>query len=186
MSPKHFHHDIEGRLRFQFDADSWIALKWDDDSAFREGLMTTRTTTAIDLVGVHRGTTLYLIEVKDPRGFRIQYRRTLTSGELVTIVCNKVRDTLSALPWAWERVPSGHDHLLPYLRALYVERPTKIVVVLWLEDADKKQALQIKGPLERRLAWLKPTVHVVNRALVGDLLAGLNVSSLAAALPGQP
>jgi hypothetical protein len=176
--------EIEGRLKFAFDQGLWVALKWDDDPAFRDGIGTVRTAKAIDLLGVLFGSTLYLIEVKDPRGYQIKYRRTLTSGEIVDIVGSKVRDTLAGLPWARDRVST--DHLRPFLSALFVARPTRVVVVLWLEGVDKAQALSIKGPLERKLAWLRPTVHVINRTIIAttpEILPGLDVTSMAGAVP---
>lgn len=125
-----------------------------------------------------------MIEIKDPRGYWIKYKKTLDSGQIVEVVANKVRDTLAGLPWAHGRGP--FDHLRPFLRALFVERPTRVVVVLWLEGADAPLALSIKGPLEKRLSWLKPTVHVVNRELIAShpgLLAGVDVTSMAGVRP---
>jgi hypothetical protein len=175
--------EIEGRLKFAFDARSWVVLKWDADRAYTDGIGKTPTACAIDLVAVLNRSTLYLIEVKDPRGYRIKYRKTLTSGEITEIVANKVRDTIAGLPWARDRVPS--DHLTPFLNALYVERPTRVTVVLWLEDVDAALALSIKGPIEKKLAWLRPTVHVLNRSLIDSkpgLLAGLDVTSMPGAI----
>lgn len=171
--------EIEGRLKFAFDANSWVVLKWDADSAYVHGLGKVPTACAIDLIAVLNRSTLCLIEVKDPRGYRIKYKKTITSGEIVEIVATKVRDTIAGLPWARDRLPSGH--LTPFLNALFVERPTRVTVVLWLEDADPALALAIKGPIERKLVWLKPTVHVLNRALIGanpGVLAGLEVTSM--------
>jgi hypothetical protein len=124
-----------------------------------------------------------LIEVKDPRGYRIKYKKVLTSGEIVEIVATKVRDTIAGLPWARDRVPS--NHLTPFLNALYVARPTRVMVVLWLEDADAALALSIKGPIEKKLTWLKPIVHVLNRSLIRlrpEVLAGLDVTSMPGAI----
>jgi len=175
--------EIEGRLKFSFDANSWVVLKWDADRAYIDGIGKTPTACAIDLVAVMNRSTLYLIEVKDPRGYRIKYKKILTSGEIVEIVATKVRDTIAGLPWARDRVPS--THLTPFLNALYVERPTRVMVVLWLEDADAALALSIKGPIEKKLAWLKPTVHVLNRSLIRlrpEVLAGLDVTSMPGAI----
>jgi hypothetical protein len=175
--------EIEGRLKFAFDPKRWIAVKWDEDQAFVAGIGKVKTARAIDLLALLNRSTLYLIEVKDPRGYRIQYKKTLSSDEIIDIVATKVRDTIAGLPWARDRVES--DHLRPFLRALFIERPVRVVVVLWLEGADPLQALSIKGPLEKRLSWLKPTIHVLNRTLIAanpDVLSGLDVTSMPGAL----
>src|SRR6185437_16697732 len=92
--------------KFAFDTRSWLVLKWDNDHAFIEGIGKVQTACAIDLLAVLNRSTLYLIEVKDPRGYRIKYRKTIKSGEIVDIVATKVRDTLAGLPWARDRVAS--------------------------------------------------------------------------------
>jgi hypothetical protein len=177
--------EIEGRLKFAFDANNWNVLKWDADQAYVDGIGKIATACAIDLIAVLNRSTLYLIEVKDPRGYRIKYKRTISSGELVEIVATKVRDTIAGLPWARDRVSPSH-HLTPFLNALYVQRPTRVAVVLWLEDADAAQALSLKGPIERRLTWLKPSVYILNRNLIAskpEILAGLDVTSMPGAVP---
>ncbi|WP_437877258.1 hypothetical protein [Sorangium sp. So ce513] len=99
--------DVE-RIRFEF-GESWtVAEKWDDSRAFLDGIgqlkgewTDERTgervrvgTKAVDIVGV-REDRLYLIEVKDYRGYPIETKRRQPHVLPLIIAC-KVRDTVTS------------------------------------------------------------------------------------------
>lgn len=176
---------VENKLRFVFD-DGWSVLKWDEHRAYVDGLQPHQNTKAVDFLGLHLQTTPWFIEVKDPRGHRIEYKPQLADGSLLKAVAEKVRDTIAGLVWAHQRVPFGRAELMPYVRALFQREPAaRAFVVLWLEQdrllrADEASALQ--DALKRELSWLKPKVLVVNRAIAGEQgpVPGLSVESLPA------
>ncbi|MCC6999635.1 MAG: hypothetical protein IT370_33830 [Deltaproteobacteria bacterium] len=166
---------VEGRLEFSFD-NSWTALKWDADPAYLEGLhRAAEGTRAVDILGVLNGSSVWLIEVKDPRGARISFRST--RARLPEVVSTKVRDTIAALTWVHGRVSSaGIPHLI---RVLFGARSKERTVLLWLEDAAPGYALALKEEIGRELRWLNPRVLVTNRALFRqDDVPGLTVTSL--------
>jgi hypothetical protein len=165
----------EGRLVLTFDAN-WVALKWDEHDAYRRGLQRFQHTAAVDVLAVLHDDILWLFELKDPRDHRVAYRPQ--RAELDVTVANKVRDTFAALAWAHGR---GFDDptVARYLRHLAAVRDgRKVVVVLWLEDADEAQALAFKEQLQRNLKWLNPRVIVTNqRLLTPEVIPGLTVAN---------
>ena len=86
----------EGHLRFRFD-DSWYAIKYDEHPDYRERIERLDGTKAVDFVAVHRDSQLFLIEVKDFRGHRIENQPRLREGELAIEVGQKVRDTVAGI-----------------------------------------------------------------------------------------
>lgn len=176
---------VENNLRFVFD-DGWTVLKWDEHRAYVDGLQPHQGTKAVDFVGLRLQATPWFIEVKDPRGHRIEYKPQLADGSLVKAVAEKVRDTIAGLVWAHQRALLGRDELMPFVRALFQREPrARAFVVLWLEQdrplrPDEATALQ--DALKRELSWLNPKVLVVNRAIAGEHnpVPGLSVESLPA------
>src|SRR5580692_8886295 len=69
----------EGHLRFRFDS-SWYAIKYDEHPDYRERIERLDGTKAVDFVAVHRDSQLFLIEVKDFRGHRIENQPRLREG----------------------------------------------------------------------------------------------------------
>ncbi|HSN98345.1 MAG TPA: hypothetical protein VLS89_08605, partial [Candidatus Nanopelagicales bacterium] len=106
----------EGDLRFAFDGD-WKVLKWDRHGAYLGGLQQFHGTKAVDFFGLYLGAP-WLIEVKDFRGYRIDNKERLTSGELATEIACKVRDTLAGLIWACDRAPLDDAALRDFVRPI--------------------------------------------------------------------
>ncbi len=170
---------IEGRLAFEFDSQSWVAVKWDDEVSYHQGLRRLDAT-AVDILATQHRAEVYLIEVKDPRGHWTEYRDNNPNEKLADIVASKVRDTVSGLVYARDRVPGAHLDL--HLKSLFHGRKVRPSVIFWLEGDDVAPALAttLTGLIERRLRWLNPKVIVTSRRLWRGL-SGLTVRSLAGA-----
>ncbi|WP_433933852.1 hypothetical protein AB3662_05430 [Sorangium cellulosum] len=183
--------DVE-RIRFEF-GESWtVAEKWDDSRAFLDGIgklkgewTDERTgelvrvgSKAVDIVGVCEGR-LYLIEVKDYRGYPIETKRRQPHALPLAIAC-KVRDTVAGL------VGAGRLGAEPWVEScarLLVERKLRVHVVAWIADPDLRAAEPIKkrevwqkersDRLKQRLSWLTPYVTVASPfdGRVGDVTA---------------
>lgn len=170
---------VENGLRFAFD-DDWQVLKWDEHRAYLDGLQKIPGTTAVDFFGLYIGAP-WFIEVKDFRGYRIENKNRLSSGDLAKEVACKVRDTLAAMAWACARTPIDPGELARFLRAL-VNRAEKVPVVLWLEEdrlAAPVSASVLAEAIKLELAWLNAKVIVANRKLVRERpIHGLAVTSL--------
>lgn len=165
----------EGRLELEFD-ETWLVVKWDDDPAFREGICklcgeirdgeTVRHegTKAVDLIGL-RESVLYLIELKDFRGHRIE-NKSRQVAELPLEIGLKVRDSLAGLIGARHRSADPDGALVAFAEAMLHHPPR--VVALIAEDArapvhPSKQAAirkERKDNLARRVHWLKTKVTV--------------------------
>lgn len=183
--------DVE-RIRFEF-GDSWIlAEKWDESRTFREGIeklqgqwfdknkreLVRVGTKAVDIVAVREGG-LYLIEVKDFRGYPIETKWRQTLELPVTIAC-KVRDTIAGL------IGAGKLGTAPWVEScarLLIEREPRVHVIAWIADPDLRAAEPIgkreawqktrSDQLKQRLSWLTPYVTVTSPfdSRVNDVVA---------------
>ncbi|HEY2343094.1 MAG TPA: hypothetical protein VGH90_08710, partial [Chthoniobacteraceae bacterium] len=95
--------DIE-RQRFEF-GDRWIvAFKYDDSVFYRKEAAALQgsidaipqSAKAVDVIGLHDGMGLFLLEAKDFRGHRIANKPRM-QGEVAVEVAVKARDTVAAL-----------------------------------------------------------------------------------------
>lgn len=185
---------VEGRLVLEFD-DTWVVTKWDDHRAFRNGIgklcgrlahgdgERDEGTKAVDVVGV-RENRLYLIELKDFRGHRIENKQRQLR-ELPLEIGLKVRDSLAGLvACALGATEPGSQFVLALNSLASRERPH--VVALIAEDPnplwghpDKRAAVasQRLQNLRTRLKWL--TTRVWLEDPLSTVLPGVRVRNLA-------
>jgi hypothetical protein len=173
----------EGRLRFSF-GESWRVVKYDDHRDYRQKIAKLEGSGALDFVACRNG--LFLIEVKDFRGYRIENKERLEQGHLAEEVAGKVRDTIAGLVGA-HQCSSEPEFWEPYASAL-VRRTRPIRVILWLEHDHppgpvlarrwKSVRMILAQTLKTKLRWLTTKVAVVghDEAQLQDLV----VSSLPA------
>ncbi|MCP4662516.1 MAG: hypothetical protein GY856_44535 [bacterium] len=160
----------EGRLRFHF-GERWRVEKYDAHRDYRQKIGKLEGTGAVDFVGIYDEKDLYLIEVKDFRGFRIQSKERLERGQLALAVARKVRDTISGLVAAYRRSLEP-EIWRPYVSAL-MRQQKRLYVALWLEEdrpAGKvltQRRVVARGTLTKtlkgRLRWLTTKVAVLDR-----------------------
>lgn len=113
-----------------------------------------------------RQPTIYLIEVKDPRGYRIEYKEHL--GDLALEVGHKVRDTLAGVIGGLQNGDADDWEII--VRRL-ANPKSSIRVVLWLEEDDRskprgrgqQQRFVVLGALRKRLRWLTTKVFVASQ-----------------------
>jgi hypothetical protein len=175
----------EGHQRFTFDGRQWLVVKYDDHRDYREKIARLDGSKAVDFVGVHGGEngSLYWIEVKDFRGYRIQNKRRLSDGELAQEAAEKVRDSVAGVVGAY-RTSADPDTWRPLVRALGRKTPP-IRVLLWLEEdgmpgprGRRDNAAQVLAQqLKRKLRWLTARAFVAGQGL-GGCPEGLAVADL--------
>ena len=154
--------------------DGWALLKWDDSDAYRKGISRlngeldgrAEGTKALDFVGVSGQGDLYLIELKDFRGHRIE-NKLRQAGELPLEVALKVRDTLAGVLGA-AREPMASDEIAAVVNALLRVRASIRVIVCVAEDLPidrRKQdviASERLSQLKKRLSWFTRKVFVAS------------------------
>ena len=157
----------EGSLAFDFD-DEWRILKLDEHRDYRQQIeRLVEGTKAVDFLGILNERELYLIEVKDFRGHRIETRDRLLKGELPIEVAQKVRDSLACIIGAF-RTSSEPEFWQPYAMLL-CNRDSTIKIALWLENdlppphprlRQKARASISSNVFKQKLTWLTSRVLV--------------------------
>lgn len=185
----------EGTIAFHFE-DRWRVEKWDACRAYVDGVgkltgeLTSSAgvkraegTKAVDFVGVLDDEVLYLLEVKDFRGHRIENQRRQES-ELALEIGLKVRDTLAGLTAA---VASGAEGpwIKDCLRAISAQKHAPVVVAWIAEDAVTPSEPQSKRKiredvrlkqLKQRLSWFTRRVWVASP--FGSVVPGVTARNL--------
>jgi len=178
----------EGKLSFDFEP-TWHAVKWDDNPAYRDGLGRVTGCKAVDFCGLRDGA-LYLIEVKDFRGHRIENKERLveeSSDSLADEVAHKVCDTVAGLVGAHRTRPGDETIWKPFGEAL-ADLKIEIRVVLWLEEDGRRgpgRGMSLADRIKQKLRWLTTRVILANQSL-GKAPPGLTVRNLAGAGRDEP
>lgn len=155
---------LEQDLQFRFD-DSWRTIKWDKDPVFHDLFKKVQFTHGVDFVALYFDAP-YLIEVTDYWTDPARGREVRTNGELGIEVAEKVRDTIAALVWAYDR---GHERardMEAFVRAMIGWRD-KVMIVVWVEDKSLTPmgARTLCDKIKKNLSWLNPHVIVTNCGL---------------------
>jgi hypothetical protein len=156
-------------LRFEF-GDDWHVIKYDEHADYADRIRHLPDTKAVDFAAIYSARTLFLVEVKDFRGHRIENRDRIRVGELADEVGQKVRDTIAGIVAAHHR--GNAKTWEKFTRCLTSTEPP-VRVLLWLEDdlppgpRGRRQngASVMTDALKRQLRWLTTKVLVTNIAL---------------------
>lgn len=157
--------DVEG-VSFDLD-DRWKAVKWDDHEAYRRQIAHLEGATAVDLLGLVDETDVWLVEVKDLRGHRIENRRRVSSGRLAEEIAGKIRDTLAGVLWA---VGRSADATVARVASAIVGRDRRVCAVLWLEEdhSSEASASTMAAMIKSHLPIKNVKVFVTSRTLHAD------------------
>ncbi len=185
-------HD-EDNLRFVFD-DQWQVVRLDQCDFFRNHLMPLQLTKSVDFVGLHGGRAVYLVEVKDYRGFRIELKNDekMCDGDTLHLqVARKVKDSVACLLGA---ARACDEALSPYCSHRMLTDSDFLRVVFWLEfdpsdkrryrdpahreAAMKAEASTREKQLKQALSWLTKHVVVANQSIAPGTLPGTTVRDL--------
>lgn len=166
--------------------DDWPeVVKLDDSRFYRRLCKACDQTKSVDFVA-KGDPLLLLLELKDYRSFAVENRNKLTSGELLSDVTRKVKDTLAVLYAAHRGQPPPDSRLEPACAHLFGGRPGPVQLFLLLEqDGDRKAGLKrdrialsdFQLELTKRLRTFNVQVRV------GDCASTRTLPWSAAALP---
>jgi hypothetical protein len=172
---------VEGHLEFKF-SDQWHVIKYDGHRDYRR-IVKRDGTKAVDFVAVHgtQPSILYLIEVTDYRGYRIEEKKRISDGTLAREVAEKVRDTIAGIVGGLQN-GNAEDWGIVMERLATPVPPIR--VVLWLEEdaiprptgRAKNQRSVLIDALEKRLRWL--TTRVVVTSIDYHSIPGLTSRNL--------
>lgn len=155
----------EGSQRYTFD-DDWQVERYDNVGVHKRMCACLQAIKGVDFAGFHGGNA-YLVEVKDFRGYRIQNKKRLSTGELAEEIASKV---LHSLPGLLAESRGGNLGALAKVGRQVPKSSVKVFVVLHLEDdaaasLDQwKQQLHTQAQLiEKLLRWIPCRVIVTSR-----------------------
>lgn len=171
----------ESDLAFEFGSH-WRVFQFDKHHDYQNMKDTLEETKGIDFLGIYDNRELYLIEVKNLRGYRLENRDRLLKGELAIEVAQKVRDSLACIIGA-HRTSSNPEFWQSYKRLL-CDADASIKIVLWLEfdlpshpqQARKVRASVATNVFKQKLTWLTRRVLVCGGS--GEGLLDLQVNNL--------
>jgi hypothetical protein len=155
----------EGQLTFSFP-DEWEVVKYDDTNFYRKKVDKCKETKAVDILALS-DSSLWIIEVKDFRGHRIENKDRIVNHELAEEVAQKVRDTVSGLYGAYR---SSAEQLSCFCTHMFPNNDRRIQVILFLEEdrpADQHKRFKqvrssIKAKIEQQLSYLNVRCNVLN------------------------
>ena len=119
----------ESHLRFEF-GEGWQVLKFDEHCDYRNMQKSLPGTKGVDFVGVYGGD-LYLIEIKNFRGYRIENQQRLIKGALAVEFGQKVRDSVAGIV-GFRRTSSQQEIWRPAVNSL-CDPEQRVKAALWLE-----------------------------------------------------
>lgn len=176
--------EIDGLLFEQTVDTSWH--KYDDWSAYRQGIHKLKGTKGLDLIGL-AGNQLLLGEAKNFRGHRIENKRKLRRGTLYLQTAHKLRDTLAGLV----AISRGNSQVAPISREaldrLLSGDRERVVVFLYLDEdpstspnkfhrSRRKQQLDIHlKSLKSHTTWFPARKIVIDR---NNIPAGLGIAAV--------
>lgn len=172
----------ESDLVFEFGSH-WQVFQFDKHHDYQNMKDVLEQTKGIDFLGIYDNRELYLIEVKNFRGYRIENRDRLLRGELAIEVAQKVRDSLACIIGAYH-TSTLTEHWEPYLSFL-CDRHGSIKIALWLEEdlppphprlRQKAKASVETKVFKQKLTWLTRRVLVCGGSKEG--LLDVRVSNL--------
>ncbi len=165
----------EGNLSFDFDDENWSHLcRYDEERDYKK--INIPETKAVDFIGIFKGHTLVLFEIKDFRKHPIEnkHRTERNASDPIEVeMAKKVRDTLAGIVGGARNSTHKNEMWRNYLTLLQ-NGERGIHAVLWLEETTKtlppeiaQKRKQAKGGtytdmLKKKLSWLTPHVTVVD------------------------
>ena len=179
----------EGKLRFEFESQ-WRVARYDGDEGaapahafYQKQVSRLPGTKAVDCVGLLFGEGGYLMEVKDFRGYRIQNKKRLGSGELAIEVAQKVRDTIAGLVGAVRN--ETNPSILTDAGLLLFKKAETVRIVLWLEDdaavnpkAWAEELNTLTTRIQTYLRWLTSRVLVLSISTYAQKPPGIKVTNV--------
>lgn len=171
----------EGNLAFEF-GKRWSVFKLDEHQFYRKYMDKVDETKSVDFLGILDSKELYLIEIKDFRGHRIENKEKLSTGSLSTEFAQKIKDSLACIIGGY-RSSSNSEAWLPY-KNLVCNKERKLKAILWLEHDlpnHSRQKEKVKASIQTKafktkLRWITTYVLVCNCSMNG--LPDLKVTNI--------
>ena len=172
---------MEDKLIFTFP-DNWEVIKYDESHFFINHVRKSQGGKAVDILAL-ADNCLFLIEIKDFRGYRIESKKSLRSDEVLNEVVQKFRDTITGLYAAYRW---GNEELAPFYRYLYTTSKystrchQRQIIAVWFIEQDIQSnfefsPMSFKVKLKNQLRFLKINCLVHNKKTYAKVPLGWEV-----------
>lgn len=161
----------ESGINFSFQDASWAVVKYDEHIAHRKVEKVLKPTKAVDFMGIHGETQLFLIEVKNYRGHTRDEstRAVLNAGgeELMRRIAVKVRDSVATATGA-ARFSTNDEEFFTQVNSRLLDSGVQLAIIACIEWdepnlAERRARMGIwQQKLKQKLAWLHPVRVSVN------------------------
>jgi hypothetical protein len=161
----------ESDINFSFQDASWAVVKYDEHTAHRKVERVLKSTKAVDFMGIHGETQLFLIEVKNYRGHTRDEstRAVLNVGgeELMRRIAVKVRDSVATATGA-ARFSTNDEEFFTQVNGRLLDSGVQLTIIACIEweesnQAERRARMGIwQQKLKQKLAWLHPVRVSVN------------------------
>lgn len=164
----------ERPFRFDFDDAKWQIVQYDAPGGLYRKVIEPRVedTKAVDFLGVYKGHTLVLFEIKGFKGYMHsqENKNRLSNGgqEICTEISQKVRDSLAGIVHGGRMVNTDFWNIALDI----LSKPKKrVIVIAWLEQdpnlspvwIDRRKAANpiIRQTLQKKVNWLTSNPDIV-------------------------
>ena len=172
----------EGKLIFTFPKN-WEVIKYDESHFFKNHIRKSQGSKAVDILALSDNG-LFLIEIKDFRGYRIENKKSIRNDEILNEVVQKVRDTIMGLYAAYRQT---NEELAPFYRYLcttskysMLARHQRKIIVVWFLEQDIQSnfefsLISLKIKLKNQLKFLNINCLVHNKKTYASKPLGWDV-----------
>lgn len=170
----------ESQLKFEFDDEQWSCLiRYDQTRDYQNICNSISGTKGVDFIGLFKESELFLFEIKNYRGHRIESKPKIEV--LDQEVAQKVRDTIAGIVGGARNSTNQKEDWERILSILKDDNQS-LKFILWIEEdkpprkSPTPRNIIINNKLKRKLSWLKPRIFTANRD--DNPCEGLTVSFL--------
>ena len=166
----------ESRLKFKFEEEIWLVVRYDGEGFYRKKLLSAiPRTLASDFIGIYQEQEIVFFEIKNFRGYRreksVKKRLNDDAEKLAQKIAKKVRDTLAGIIGA-NRNTEGDDKFWEQALTILSNPKRNVTVIAWIEEDilpgrdEKNEKVKLstrRSKLKQKLAWLTPRVYYHNK-----------------------
>lgn len=162
---------IESKLQFDFSDANWQnVMQYDETKTFQKLRNAIEHTKGVDFIGILKGKSLCIFEVKNFRTPKGEPRPIIAKRKisLEEEIAQKVRDSIVGIAAGAKNSTNNQVDFQAMIPFFTNQKP--IQIIFWLEEDDtvlrtksyQKKLDVRKNQLKKKLKWLTSRIHILN------------------------